>query len=217
RLAVLRTLFPLQAQPVIWSGKCSDEAPSWMPELLGRATSLLMSPASQMAYISPTGELHHCENGWKADMFLSPLVDTSTRYRYASVSKLFTADAVLSLVRQGHLSLDTTLQDLFSDLPPPHDPRVAQIRVVDLLTHRGGFDRLRSEDPVFKHHHRSWCPYDLSELSRLRLDFTPGERYAYSNLGYCLLGQVVERVTGMDFRDFLEEQYELSQYGIRFV
>src|SRR5690606_13106006 len=113
--------------------------------------------------------------------------------------------------------LHTPLTDLFPELPPPLDPGVSQITIDQLLRHRAGFDRLRSEDPVTKHHHRSWCPYDMSELSRLRLDFEPGTRYAYSNLGYCLLGQVVERVVGQDFRTYLNSEYRLGERGVHFI
>lgn len=216
RLAVFRAIYPVQAQLTKWSGKCSAAAPAWMRETLNQATSLLTSPANQLAYISPDGELHHCENGWRTAMFRSPLVDNSTRYRYASVSKLFTADAVLALMAREQLSLDTPLLELFPELPAPQDSRVAQITISQLLTHQAGFDRLQSEDPVFKHHHKSWCPHDLSELSRLRLDFMPGERQAYSNRGYCLLGQVVERLSGQDFRSFLRAQYGFDSRGVRF-
>src|SRR5690606_36808601 len=100
------------------SGTCSEGAPNWMPRLLNQATSILVSPANQLAYVSPQGDLYHCENGWRGTTFRSGLVDSTTRYRYASVSKLFTADAVLNLIAEGKLGLGTTLLELFPEQVP---------------------------------------------------------------------------------------------------
>src|SRR5690606_38280416 len=79
------------------------------------------------------------------------------------------------------------------------------------------FDRLRTPDPMSLHRTKPWCPYSTSRLSTLRLDFAPGERYAYSNVGYCLLGMILERVTGTPYRQWIEREYRLKQAGIRFV
>ena len=134
-------------------------------------------------------------------------------FRIASISKPITAVAILRLVDQGKLRLDDpVLKYLPAEWKPPagwkRDPRWERITIRHLLQHRGGWDRTRSIDCMF-------YPVEIANVIGTRppagpeeiirfmqgwpLDFDPGERYAYSNFGYCLLGRVIERVTGMPY------------------
>lgn len=72
------------------------------------------------------------------------------------------------------------------------------ITLAMLLEHRAGFDRSRSGDPMLQH---PPCPYDIGRLSAVQLDFTPGSAFAYSNLGYCLAGLILERATARSLLD----------------
>lgn len=150
-------------------------------------------------------------------MFTSSRVDDTHRFRYASLSKLITANATLGLISEGRLSLSDRLIDFFPELPALKDPRIDLITVEHLLRHQAGFDRLKSEDVMFKHHHRPWCPYDLDNLAKVVLDFDPGKRQSYSNRGYCLLGQLIERVTGQSYRTYVQGKYQLNDTSIRFI
>jgi D-alanyl-D-alanine carboxypeptidase len=94
---------------------------------------------------------------------------------------------------------------------------MASVTVEHLLMHKAGFDRLRSVEPMFVHGQRPLCPYDIGRLAHMRLDFSPGERSAYSNLGYCLLGVILERVAGEPYRVFMSREYGLDEAGIHFV
>lgn len=216
-LTVLRWLFPLEAQVVRWQIRCSDGAPAWMPELVRSGIDGQASLAGQLAFREPDGRIHHCEHGWRGAMFRSPTVDRDTRFRYASLTKLLTADAVLARVNDGRLRLDARLSDLLPEWQAQADPRLADITVEHLLRHRAGFDRLRRPDPMALHGIKPWCPRDLAQSAALKLDFDPGSRYAYANLGYCLLGVVLERVSGRPFRELMEHEYGLSALGLRFV
>ncbi len=217
RLGGLRLIYPLQAPLARWQAHCSSRAPVWMSWLIDEVIDQQFSLANQLVYIEPDGVIHHCESGWRGNMLRSPVVDAQTRFRYASLTKLLTADAVLAQINAGNLALDTRLLDVVKLQTPVVDQRLADITIEQLLTHRAGFDRLKSVEPMMRHGVTPWCPGDLEQLSRQRLDFSPGERFAYSNLGYCLLGVVLETVSGKPFRALMEEEYGLVARGLQFV
>lgn len=212
-----RLLYLFEAQFAQLQITCSPEAPQWLRSSLKFATRTQGSLTNQIAYIDPNKQLHHCENGWTGDLFRSPVTDRDSRFRYASLTKLFTADAVLALVNEGKIGLDTPLVSILPDILPVRDKRVEGITIAHLLQHTAGFDRMSGQDPMFLLNVKPWCPYNLAKLSTLRLSFDPGTRYGYSNLGYCLLGVVVERVTGKTFRDYIQQEYGLSENGLAFI
>src|SRR5262245_23702621 len=141
-------------------------------------------------------------------------VEPSSVFRLASLSKTVTAVAVLQLVQEGRLGLDDKVLPILGDLGPRPgritDGRVHDITVRHLLQHSGGWSRGRSGDVVFMPGSADAakrqrgplppdCPTVLRDTLERRLDFTPGERFAYSNVGYCMLGRVIERVTGTGY------------------
>ncbi|MEZ5965505.1 MAG: serine hydrolase domain-containing protein [Planctomycetota bacterium] len=133
---------------------------------------------------------------------------TDALFRVASITKPFTAAAVRELVRQKKLALDVHALETIDPAIVPHklgDERARQITIAQLLTHRAGWDRAATFDPVFKPRDvgralqidRDVTPRDLlTWMLGKELQFTPGEREAYSNLGYCMLGRVLEARTG---------------------
>lgn len=218
RDAVWQKLYPLRARMALQHLSCSDSSPAWMAETLRLATHRLRAPANQIAYISPQGELHHCESGYGGLPWFSEALSASSRFRIASVTKLWTADAVLQAVQRGDLTLDTPLLAVLNDLPPMEDARFAQITIAHLLLHQGGFDRLSVfGTDMFHQGEEEICPRHLPKLADVRLNFDPGSRTSYSNLGYCLLGEVLARKTGMPYTDWMEKQYHLQADGLAFI
>ncbi len=146
-------------------------------------------------------------------------VKAESLFRIASLTKPITAVAVLHLVEAGKLSLATRVFDLVS--PPPWvasgktpDARLRSITVQQLLAHTGGWDRDRSPDPMFQSREIAAAlgvpspprPLDIIRyMLGQRLDFDPGTRFAYSNFGYCVLGRVIEQVTGRSYDGFVRE------------
>ena len=139
-------------------------------------------------------------------------------FRIASVSKPITAVAVLRLAEQGKLDLDARAFALLPNLTPPSgstvDPRLDNVTVRQLLSHLGGWDRDRSYDPMFRSTQIAQAlgtPAPASVESVIRfmrgqpLDFTPGERYAYSNFGYAVLGRVIEQASGQSYGAFVSD------------
>ncbi|MBI1368144.1 MAG: serine hydrolase [Planctomycetes bacterium] len=138
-------------------------------------------------------------------------VTPGTPMRLASVCKPLTAACVRQLIAEGKLKLEDRVFDLLLVDPPPDahpDPRLARITIRNLLEHRGGWDREKSFDPMFHdaairerlHINRApTAPDIIRYMMDQPLDFDPGERYAYSNFGYCLLGRVIEKATGQPY------------------
>jgi len=158
----------------------------------------------------------------------SVAVGPASLFRVASLSKTITAVAVLQLVQGGRLELDDKVLPILGDAGPRPDritdSRVRDITVRHLLQHSGGFDRDRSGDVAFLPRAADAaqrqggplppdCPTILRDTLERTLDFAPGERFAYSNIGYCILGRVVERVTGSPYEAHVRE-HVLAPAGV---
>lgn len=219
RVGFWRLVYPLQSHLAVWNIRCSLNAPVWMENSLKYIVKNQKNLSNQIAYIDQKQQLYTCQSGWKGTYLFSQILDEDTRFRYASLTKLITSDAVLQKVNQGKIHLNTPLINLFPELKKlkMEDPRIQQITLANLLEHRSGFDRMRSEDVVFAINKKSWCPYDLSELSKLKLDFEPNQRYAYDNRNYCLLGMVLEHIGKQDYRAYIQQYYSIKEKNIKFV
>lgn len=156
---------------------------------------------------------------WRAD----PMPDTrpTSLFRTASVTKPITAAAVLRLVQEGRLSLADRAAGLLG-LGTAADPRLADVTVLRLLQHLGGWDRGDSDDPMFGDMAIANAlglrlPIGQDDIVRYvtagPLDHAPGTAFAYSNYGYLLLGKIIERVTGAAYAEYVR-QAVLAPLGI---
>lgn len=163
--------------------------------------------------------------GW-ADEEAQRVVRPDALFRVASVSKPITAAAVLRLHDAGALELDMKAFSVLGDLEPPEgeteDPRLADITVRQLLHHSGGWNRDVTFDPMFRSTTAAeavGAPAPASVETVIRymrgqpLQFDPGTGYSYSNLGYAVLGRVIERVTGEAYETHVRENV-LAPMGI---
>jgi N-acyl-D-amino-acid deacylase len=170
--------------------------------------------------VSHGGKLVYARGLGFADIAERTPVTPTSLFRIASISKPVTAVAILRLVEQGKLKLDDSvfdllnLQELVAD-ETKLDERQRKITVRHLLQHRGGWDREQSFDAMFQAVRfaealQTPAPAGPQEIIRCmlqeQLDFSPGERYAYSNYGYCLLGRVIEKLTGQPYEAYVREQ-----------
>jgi CubicO group peptidase (beta-lactamase class C family) len=155
----------------------------------------------------------------------TPLVSPTARFRIASSTKPFTAVAILRLLEAGKLQLDERAFRILDDFTPPPDRRLYDITIKHLLQHTGGFqypnaagfdpqfDGLRLAADIFHH------PYPATSVDLIRwamgqpLAFTPGTVYFYSNLGYNILGRIIERRTGLPYGAALKK-YVLDPAGV---
>lgn len=212
-------LYPIRAELSVRQITCSDNSPSWLADILIYQTKHNNAPANQIAYIESNGMLHHCENGYVGQYpLLSDSITEQTRFRYASVTKLWTADAILSLVRDGTLSLDTKLADIITDINNPKDKRINDITIRQLLSHRAGFDRYSLFGQDMFGIGKDICPSHLDGLNDISLGFEPDSKTSYSNLGYCLLGEVISQLNnGIPYKEVIAQQYSFANTNLRFV
>lgn len=148
------------------------------------------------------------------------------RFRIASSSKPFTAVAIMQLIEAGKLHLDDRAFDILTTFAPPNgrqvDPRLRTITVRNLLEHSAGFDSTKT-DPQFDALRtaadalgkpRPATHDDIIEyMMGQPLAFDPGSKYLYSNLGYNILGRIVERLTGTSYEAALKARV-LAPAGI---
>lgn len=132
------------------------------------------------------------------------LITPTDRFKIASLTKPVTAEAILRLSDLGLITLDTPLADIFPHVRAAKDPRMAQVTVRHLLLHRAGWDAGQTFDPLFMTQDAfrtatGWAgPVDptcnalADGMLALPLQFDPGTTFAYSNLGYCWLGRIIE-------------------------
>lgn len=169
--------------------------------------------------IARHGEVIYERGFGYADVLTAEAMQPTAEMRIASLSKPLTAVAVLRLQEQGLLKISDPVWPFLSNsqlgLPDPTDDRWKEITVLQLLQHTGGFDRAVSNDPMFRipaitRKYQLLRPAGIPDIIRHQLteplDFDPGQRYAYSNFGYCLLGRVIESVSGQSYEHFISEQ-----------
>ena len=131
-------------------------------------------------------------------------VTPQTKFRIGSITKQFTAAAILRLQEQGKLSVDDPLSKFVADYP-----RGSEVRLRHLLTHTSGIHNY-TEKPDFLETVRVPVKSVEDHIGSFRndpFDFSPGERWSYSNSGYFLLGHIVEKVSGESYADFLRKQF----------
>jgi N-acyl-D-amino-acid deacylase len=166
-------------------------------------------PGAALA-VSKDGRLVYARGFGHADVEAKEPVHPNSLMRVASVSKPITALAILLLIEQGKLRPDDRVFEIVK--LKPHlaegarlDPRLKQVTVAHLLHHTGGWDSEKSGDPMgrsveiakaLKVKPPARPAHIIRYVTGKPLDFAPGTKYAYSNFGYCLLGRILEAVTG---------------------
>ncbi len=154
----------------------------------------------------------------------------STLFRIASLSKPITALALMKLVEEGQVELDRPALEILrpevlaeTRQKSATDPRLHRVTIRHLLHHTGGWDRSQSFDPMFQSSRIAsalGAPRPASAEAVIRfmetqpLDFDPGARYAYSNFGYCLLGRIIEKMSGQPYERFVKDRM-LTPLGIQ--
>jgi CubicO group peptidase (beta-lactamase class C family) len=139
-----------------------------------------------------------------ADMEWNISNQPDTKHRLGSITKQFTAMLIMQLVEQGKLKLDVPISTYLPDYPKKNGD---VITIHHLLTHSSGIPNMTSYPRFVKDIMRnSYSPAQLVNMSAdSTLEFKPGERFAYSNSGYLLLGYIIEKVTGKSYEQVLQE------------
>lgn len=161
--------------------------------------------------IAAGGRLVHEAGFGVADASSGEKVTPRHLFRVASVSKPITAVAIFTLVEAGRLRLTDKVFGPGAVLgvdfgAPPYKGRLDEITIEHLLTHTAGGWPNDATDPMFKQpgmDHRQLISWVVANQPPAN---PPGQRYAYSNFGFCILGRVVEKVTGERYESFVRSR-----------
>lgn len=179
--------------------------------------------------VANNGKIVYTRGFGVADTIVNKPVNPSDLFRVASISKLITAAAIMRLAEDGKISLEDKVfgpEGILNEAPFNNyvDRRVENISIENLLNHSGGWT-VRYGDPLFKHSIIAKSIGKKGELTskeiiayqlRRRLNFTPGTRSYYSNLGFVILGEVIEKVAQMPYETFvkLNVMYPIGVYDV---
>lgn len=119
-----------------------------------------------------------------------------TKFQLASVTKQFTATAVLLLIEKEKLSLNDTLSKFFPDYP-----KAESVTVHMLLSHTSGL-AMGFKDIALSSMDKDSA---YAEIKKMPYEFSPGTKSGYSNIGYYLLAKIIEKVSGEKYADFLKK------------
>jgi len=179
---------------------CAARAASYLNAL----TRASKAPGIQYVVVNATSVVFEYAGGW-ADIRRQVPVDAATTMMAYSMSKTITAVAALQLVEAGKVGLDDPVERYVESLPYG-----ASVTVRQLIAHTSGIPNpipLRWVHPAARHGN---FDEDAALAAILRdhprLSFEAGTKYAYSNIGYWLLGKVVERASGETFSSYVRER-----------
>lgn len=172
-------------------------------------------PGASLA-LTYQGRLVFAQSFGLADRSVNEAVTTNHRFRIASISKPITAVAIFRLIDSGRLNLGDRVFGTGNILgttygTTPYGANMSQITVQNLLEHTSGW--ASAQDPMFGH-------FELDQeglidwmLDNEPLTHVPGTIFEYLNFGYCVLGRVIEAVSGLSYAAYVQQQV-LSPCGI---
>jgi CubicO group peptidase (beta-lactamase class C family) len=138
----------------------------------------------------------------KANLAENRAANVNTRYAVGSVSKQFTVAAILLLAEEGRLSLDDKVSKYFPNLT-----RAGEISIRQLLNHTSGYEDFAPQDYLIPEWTVPTTPASiLDRFANKPLNFDPGTKWQYSNTGYVLAGEIVEKVAGKSLVAYLREK-----------
>ncbi|HVM87372.1 MAG TPA: serine hydrolase domain-containing protein [Puia sp.] len=159
--------------------------------------SLAISKDENLVYVKGYGEAISQSN---------QAVTTQSLFRIASLSKQITSIAIMKLLDQGKIKMTDKVFGSGSILgtdfgTQPYGTGISDITVDELLHHTAGGWPNDGTDPMFSNPAMTASQLITWTLDNMPLDHTPGTNYEYSNFGYCVLGRVIEKITGQTYAD----------------
>ncbi|MBW1654601.1 serine hydrolase [Flavobacterium quisquiliarum] len=172
-----------------------------LDELLSSKFSL--SEPGVEVLVAKKGEIIYKKAFGSANLELNIPIKPDMVFKLGSITKQFTAVAILQLVEQGKISLQDNLQKFIPDYPSYSQ----NITIENILTHTSGikdYMQIDYQKPYLER--RDFEPKELIDLFKnVPLEFEPGTKYKYSNSGYYLLGYIIEKVSGKSYSAYLQE------------
>lgn len=154
--------------------------------------------------VAENGEVIYKKGFGLANMEWNIPNQSDTKHRLGSITKQFTSMLIMQLVEQGKLKLNVPISEYLPDYPKSNADIIS---IHHLLTHSSGMPNFTAFPEFFKENSRD--PYTPEELVTVfadsTLQFKPGEKFAYSNSGYFLLGVIIEKVTAKSYEQVLKD------------
>lgn len=180
-----------------------------LDELVEQARSQHQIPGLSVAVVV-NGTRVYAKGFGTASITESKPVTAETQYRLASVSKAFTAVAILKLAEQGKLDLDHPARDYCPELQPLNGAPTVR----HLLAHQSGLRHTSDDEDTSIKGPMPRLGVALDRVVKERLRFAPGAKTLYTSWGYAALGCVIETVSGQSYAAFLKAQV-LDPIGLR--
>jgi len=193
--------------PLVLAAQPSLE--SKISQAIGQALKDSGAPSVSVAVIDHEQVIFAGASG-KANVEAGRAADVNTRYAVGSISKEFTAAAILLLQERHKLSLDDKVSKYFPDLT-----RASEVTIRQLLSHTSGYEDYAPQDYLIPEWTKPTTPAAiLDRFAKKPLNFDPGTRWQYSNTNYVLAGEIFEKVSGTPLVAFLREKI-FDPLGIR--
>ncbi len=188
--------------PLIWAAKTpSEKADAWLAGLIQT------NDPGFAVLVAQNGKILFEKGYGLADREHDVLVTPQTSFRIGSMTKQFTASAILKLQEEGKLNVEDKLSKYIPDFPRGNDVTLRQ-----LLTHTSGIHDYSPEPAHWSDVAKPTTTEALIELIKKQkhlYDFDPGTKWSYDNSGYTLLGYIVEKVSGQSYGEFLRATFFL--------
>jgi CubicO group peptidase (beta-lactamase class C family) len=153
--------------------------------------------------VAKDGKILYKKGFGYADIESKTLVSADTKFRIGSITKQFTASAILKLQEEGRLQVTDKLSKYIPDFP-----RGGEVTLHHLLTHTSGIHSYTGKEDFLKRVLTSVTNEELLTYFKSDpYDFNPGDQYRYNNSGYFLLGYIIEKVTGKSYGQHLKETF----------
>ena len=192
-LAALSTCTLFAQLPADLEKKLDEKISSTLKKAGAPSVSVAVVKDGKMVYTKAFGT---------ADLAAGRAASVQTRYAVGSISKQFTAAALLMLQEQGKLSLDDHVSQYFPDLT-----RAGEVTIRQLLSHTSGYEDYAPQDYIIPDWTRPTTPQAVVEhWARKPLDFDPGTKWQYSNTNFVLAARIFEKVSGRSLVEFLREK-----------
>ena len=154
------------------------------------------------ALVAIKGQVIYKKAFGMANLELNVPMQPDMVFRIGSITKQFTAIAILQLMEQGKLSL----QDDITKFIPDYPTQAYKITIENLLTHTSGIKSYTSDPGIMKFIKDDFTPEEvIDKFKNLPMEFAPGTKWNYNNSGFFLLGYIIEKASGMKYQDYIEQ------------
>lgn len=133
------------------------------------------------------------------------VANADTLFRIGSITKQYTAAAIMKLIEQGKMTLD----DDMTKYLPKYPTQGNTVTIRNLLNHTSGIQSYTEDDTFMERRTANELTHDemLAEFQDDPFDFKPGEKQSYNNSAYYLLGMIIENVSGKTYADYLQDEF----------